>query len=192
LTGKAKSERPIGEKKASKRAEQDNHLDRRLVAFGGDGNTLVVGTATGVTVQAVDTGKERFRLDPASALCLSPDGKRMATVVRSDKGDKADDALTIWNMGDGKSLVRFSVPAYSGGRTMAFKDDGRTLVTGGFEPILHLWDVGTGKLFGTIDLPFRADVVIFDPPGKRLAAGFADTTVLIYDVAAALKPAPKE
>jgi WD40 repeat protein len=180
----------------------------RVMDFGPDGNTFVQSTDKDVQVIAVDTGKERvrFEADPqwVDALAVSADGKRLVTVgpgvppppkgaLRGRIGP-TELLVTVWDLKDVKPITKFRVPV-SMGRLwgpLAFTPDGRQVVTGAFEPVLRFFDAKTGEPVGTIDLPNQPESLAFDAPGRRVAVGFLDTTALIYDVAAALKPAKKE
>jgi hypothetical protein len=100
--------------------------------------------------------------------------------------------VTVWDMAKGAAAVRFNVPMRVWWGTLAFSPDGKQVVTGSWDPRLAFWDARTGRPAGTLELPHRAQCVAFSPDGKRLAVGFLDTTALVYDLAAALKPSAKE
>ena len=174
--------------------------------LGPDGATFYQARGKDVEVIAADTGKERarFEADPrlVDALTVSADGTRLVTAglglaperwagVRDTAGP-AMFRVTVWSLGDCKPVTSFRVrspmPYWWG--PLAFTPDGKRVVTGAFEPVLRFFDAATGDAVGTIDLPNRAESLAFDGAGRRLAVGFVDTTALVYDVAAALKPVP--
>ena len=66
---------------------------------------------------------------------------------------------------------------------VAFSPDGRTLASGGYDNIIHLWDVWTGKPKKTLKGHTRGvSTVAFSPNGKILASGSWDDTVRLWDV----------
>jgi hypothetical protein len=52
-----------------------------------------------------------------------------------------------------------------------------------------VWDAATGRELGRIKLAHHAVQLAFDAPANRLAVALTDTTVAVYDLEAALKPA---
>ncbi len=66
---------------------------------------------------------------------------------------------------------------------LAFSADGKTLASCGYDRLVKLWDVTTGKLIR--DLKDHSDAVYsvcFSPDGKLLASGGADRAVKVWDV----------
>jgi WD40 repeat protein len=75
--------------------------------------------------------------------------------------------------------------------SVAFSPDGRKIATASLRPGVKLWEVGTGKLLGTLegslhqpsrDLPNFSIAVAFSPDGRRIAAGNAYRMVEVWDV----------
>jgi WD40 repeat protein len=98
----------------------------------------------------------------------------------------------VWDLAKAERLAQVPVPAGTGGwRVLAFSPDGKQLVTGSGDEALRFWDAATGAAAGLIELPRPPTRVAFGGD-KRLAVGFADPTVLVYDVARALKAGKKE
>ena len=67
---------------------------------------------------------------------------------------------------------------------MAFSPDGRTLATGGADPLVHLWDVRTGKLVRELEQNVgTAWALEFSPDGSVLAISGGDPYASLWDVA---------
>src|SRR5262249_17522319 len=102
----------------------------------------------------------------------------------------------LWECFSGKERLRLDGhPGQIQG--LAFSPDGRLLASTTCEnvDVIRLWDVSEGKLLGKIEGhcgPINS--VAFSPDGKTLASASADTTVLLWDVAACMgnKPRPVE
>lgn len=71
--------------------------------------------------------------------------------------------------------------------TVAFSPDGHQLVSGGEGAsggLVRRWDVSSKSMIDEYDgFPNVVHMAIFSPDGKRIAAGSADGTVIVWDVA---------
>jgi WD40 repeat protein len=165
-----------------------------MVAFSPDGTTLAASLGEGnLGLWDVATGKLRLRLEGhpewwAGSLTFSPDGKLLAAIATMHS-QSTERAVRLWEVKTGKELVHLAlgqkpgVPS-PGGHAVAFSHDGRTLVTGGRDGTVSLWEVATGALRRRFH-GHTADVgkLAFSADGRTLASASSDTTVLLWDVA---------
>lgn len=109
-----------------------------------------------------------------TALCVSPDGKLLAT-------GGADDKIFVWNLEDGAK--KHEIKSDTGGTTaLAFSRSGRSLVSAGGDMSLRVWSVGTGKLRETLRRHTRKPLTLaFSPDGKTLASAGQDEIVFLWD-----------
>jgi WD40 repeat protein len=67
---------------------------------------------------------------------------------------------------------------------VTFTPNGKSLVSGGHDETVRLWDVATGKERATVKgHTFYVGSVAFGPDGKTLATGSWDRTIKVWDIA---------
>lgn len=102
--------------------------------------SIVVARAEVPSVKTLHTLQHKSLV---TELAWSPDGRRLATT------GIISDLVTVWDVGTGK-VVRQLKRSAAYGQSMAFMDEGRTLITSAAEHqvgvALTLWDMETGRI----------------------------------------------
>jgi hypothetical protein len=158
------------------------------VAFDPASRRLAVGSYKSVHLMGLAdrawTGTLAGHADLVRALAFSPDGRRLA-VAGGPSGRFGE--IKIWD-------VQATVPALVStiqGHTdtilaIAFSPDGATIASAGYDKVVQLWDVATGKLTST--LKEHSDAVYalaFMPGGRQIVSAAGDRTLKVWDVSTA-------
>jgi WD40 repeat protein len=87
--------------------------------------------------------------------------------------------VRLWDLNGGTELRRFAHDGMLCG--VAFSPDGRRALSGGFDQVMHLWDVQTGKRLcsfpGHTDLIYS---VAFAPNGQTALSSSFDKTIRLW------------
>ncbi len=147
----------------------------RALAFAPDGKLLALADAQGLSLRDATSGREVRHLaaQAGGAVAFSPDGK----VLALGNGSSVD----LVEVASGKALRRLTTPAAA--HALAFAADGKTLVVGGADHIVRLWDTTTGKELlqppgGHQGAVMRA---VYSPDGRAVATAGADGTIRLWE-----------
>jgi WD40 repeat protein len=149
---------------------------RAPLAFNADGTLLATGTADGVIVWDVATGKERATLGDGSgpALCLAFTADGKTVVAGSAAGVK------LWDLGTGKARTFPNKAA----TPLTLAADGSAFLTPGEGDTIQVWDLIHGKEPATLRIGMPRDASLTLAPDGRLLAGVrSDRTIHIWDTA---------
>jgi WD40 repeat protein len=186
---------------------------RPVMAFSGDGKLLAAYSAPEVlSVWDTATGRPQASLSltgntPFAGIAFTPDGRCLAV-------ENNDGGVVLWELATRKQRRVFVAndarrkgpktawapssftilePVAAPSANVAFSPKGSLLVYGAPDGGIHVWHVRTGQELAA----FRGHTGVinafaFTPNGKTLASASADTTVLTWDLSAALsKPLPQ-
>jgi WD40 repeat protein len=148
------------------------------VALSPDKRTLIAASRGAVKVWDVEGRRRRpgrgFATRAVTALALGQDGR---TLVLGEPG-----LIRVWDLetGTARLTVRFRSPR--GPRGLALSADGKTLAFAAPEG-LGVIDLGARRVRPLQQPSGPALSAAFTPDGKSVAAGCADGTVKVYDVA---------
>jgi WD40 repeat protein len=164
------------------------------VAFSPDGTTLAAGYHGGVALWDTSTrtplGEIPLTVPDGYVdhLAFSPDGKTLAAGYDPGNQKNTGGGVVLWNIDRREHLQADPIPVPDGNVTaLAFGPDGNTLAVGysvsrdgNASGGVVLWDVETRKPQGTGPMTVQGGVtgVVFDHPGKTLAASFGGGVVL--------------
>jgi RNA polymerase sigma factor (sigma-70 family) len=152
------------------------------LAFSRDGTRIVTGEiGRRHLVLDVARGTEVCRLpesfgSSSRGAVFSPDGKVLATEVGN--------TICLWEVATGKEILTPSTGHQGAVNTIAFRGDGRRLVTGGSDGTLREWEVGTGReVQPAADAGWWISKLALAPDGRTLAAAEGQAKARLWDLA---------
>lgn len=156
------------------------------VAFDPATRRMAVGSYKSVHVMALAdrtwTATLTGHADLVRALAFSPDGRRLA-VGGGPSGRFGE--IKIWDVQASSPRLVSTIQGHTDTiLAVAFSPDGATLASTGYDKLVKLWEVTTGKLLRT--LKEHSDAVFavaFLPGGRQLVSAAGDRTLKTWDVA---------
>jgi RNA polymerase sigma factor (sigma-70 family) len=106
-------------------------------------------------------------------LSLSPDGTRVALTTNSEEVELVDVATGKVERTVAKGMID----------RVAFSPDGKRLAGGGFDKMIHVWDLETGKEVWSAAHPVSTASVAFSADGRLVAVGAYSSVIFLYDAA---------
>jgi WD40 repeat protein len=188
----------LGRKLQDFRVKDEGFGNARQVAISPDGSLVAAalhpfGGAlsqefAGVRVWEAKSGKQLFQTwvgGTADAVTFSPNGRYLAIGGMLSSWPEYEGVLEIWRLDPNRHTLLSRVRADKHGLfCLAFSPDGKTVVTGGTEPVIKRWNATTGELIGKLEgHTDQVHALTFSADGRRLASAGRDKLVLIWPMA---------
>jgi len=145
------------------------------LAFSPDGNLIASGGFRNVKLWKRVPGPKAYEVslgDAATAVAVSPDGKRAAL-------GSADGNILLVDAATGKTGHKLT--GHSGPVTgLAFSADGKQLVSSSADKTLRIWDVLNGKEVRAITSPAAGNDVAFNKDGSQILSADADNVIRVW------------
>jgi len=147
-------------------------------AFSPDGETLAIGTDTGVYLCRADLSGQVWGNaidDEVYSVAWSPDGATLAS--GSWYG-----TIILWDAATGEP-IRILEGHTNYVFSVAWSPDGATLASGSWDRTVMLWDAATGERLRTLEGHSEKVIsVAWSSDGATLASGSRDHTIILWDV----------
>jgi WD40 repeat protein len=174
-----------------------------VVSVWRDGRVALEEVATGRLLATLPEGVgepyQRGRLHRGPALVFSPDGRRLTAAIMQPQEDPGDGdqckGLSLIEAATGEEIFRREIGPFD---HVAFTPDGRGVIVTD-RTCLRVLDATTGERLHQTEWPpdvrnLRGEAAVCSLavlPGDRLATGFADGDVLVWDLAPSTWPVHK-
>jgi WD40 repeat protein len=146
--------------------------DGKQLAIGESDHLLVLDTATRLPLRESTVIHLNYRIQ---SIAYSPDSRIIALGMD-------DKTIVLIDSATGNSIGQPLFGQRSAIRSLAFSSDGHTLVSGGWDASVLVWDLKNQPLSQTLSGVTSPVVsVVFSPDGKRLATASVDQIIRLWD-----------
>jgi WD40 repeat protein len=149
----------------------------RLITISPDGETLISGSVSDITITRLQDGKTLHHLYTKhkiiTSIAISPNGETFIT------GGLDDKTIRVWGLRDGQLLRTFSSGHQDWVKALAISPDGQTFITGSLDNTIKVWRLQDGQLLRNLILDgnrlrssnLRVNAIAISPDGKTLVSG---------------------
>ena len=110
------------------------------------------------------------------AVAFSPDGKQLAAC--------SDELVRVWDLGNGQVVKSLKGTKDKIVRSVAFGNEGKTLVWGRSDGLVMLWDLPADKALDRMKMPKDVFGVSMSKDGKTLAVTMDEDGAVVFDLSA--------
>jgi WD40 repeat protein len=170
------------------------------VSFSADGTMLATSAETGVRLWNTRTGTPMGRIAKGTIgdVAFSPTAPVVAFVregwdASTERVGEGGGTVEIWDVRGRSRIAKLEIePGLILGYGLGFSSDGHLLASGGFgDPLIHLWDVESGKLVRELEQNVGDVMALeFSPDDKTLAIAGAEGLASLWDVASGAQIGP--
>jgi WD40 repeat protein len=107
-------------------------------------------------------------------LAISQDGKQIASAAGS--------TVRIWETATGKERM-LTEGHWRSPSAIKISNDGKTVVSWGYDRVIRRWEATTGKSLGSFPAPTGTTLAVFSSDGKTAALANADRTIRLHETA---------
>jgi WD40 repeat protein len=148
-----------------------------LASVSGDHTMRIWDTTSGDNVETIQPPGYEAHGNASGSVTWNPDGMFLVFSLQ-------EPTMWIWNLRDGEG-ISVDMPGRGLVDDLAWSPDGTKIASASGE--VHVWDAATGERLFTPDLPqpgylHGAHCVAWSPDGHRLAFGYYDGTIYLWDV----------
>lgn len=160
-----------------------DHHDSNAIVLSSDGRTMISGGHGFIKFWDVESGGNlKYAIDTREEnvvrLAISPDGTILAA-VNSNQGN----LIKLWDTTTLSQIAKFHAgEEINQSNSLRFSPDGSLLASGGYDGILRLWNIKSGKITNEVETRYLRSIadIVFSPDGAVIYTGGPES-VFVWD-----------